>query len=462
MFSAAAWVLFVVACVVLAFRRHPIWGLMFYLGTFYVHPPSRWWSYMLPDPRWALLSALITVAAVVLHRGRLRSDRPVWLANAPALLFIAYATWMMMQIPWALDLDSHIEGAIKLVKYMVAFWFIYRLMDTKESLKVLMYAHSIGCALLGLFALGAPRDAGRLEGVGGPGIDDANTLGMFLATGAIVCLGLMMIEKGWRRWVCLLLLACIGNGFVLANSRGAFLGMVIGGGVVMLCKSKLHRKAFWGLALVGLIGFAFAVDKLFVERMFTIGDVAEQTEEADMSARSRVVIYEAQLQMWLEHPLGAGYRGTVVLSPQYLERKWLTTDVSGDETTAGRASHNTFMTTLVEQGLPGAVIFTSLVLWLVTRMRTIRRLDRLGADPELTTAASALCGGVMVVIVAGIAADYLMAEVQIWLFAALVSALQLMTESARRGEPASAAAPLGAAVSSRAGLPAASLPPGVN
>lgn len=459
MVSAAAWVLFAVASAVLAFARHPVWGLMFYLGTFYVHPPSRWWSYMLPDPRWALLSALVTVAAVALHRGRLRDDRPVWLANAPALLLAAYLGWMVVQIPWAMDLESHIEGAVKLFKYLIAFWFVYRLMDCKPSIRALMYAHSIGCALLGLFALGAPRDAGRLEGVGGPGIDDANTLGMFLATGAIVCLGLMLIEKGWRRWACLLLLAFIGNGFVLANSRGAFLGLAVGGMVVMLCKSRLHRKAFWGIALVGLIGFGFAVDKLFVERMFTIGDVAEETEEADMSARSRVVIYEAQLRMWVDHPLGAGYRGTVVLSPSYLERKWLTTDAPGDEASAGRASHNTFMTTLVEQGLPGALIFVSLVTWLFTRMLTIRRLGRLGADPELITAASAICGGLVVVIVAGIAADYLMAEVQIWLFAALVSVLQLSAESARRSD----AAPISAgdtAPSPR--LATAALPPGAH
>src|SRR5262245_5418820 len=109
MISAVAWVLFSIACTVFAFTRHPVYGLLFYLGTFYVHPPSRWWSYMLPDPRWALISAVVTIAAVALHRGRLRSDRPAWLANAPALLLTAYVTWMVVQIPWALDLESHIE-----------------------------------------------------------------------------------------------------------------------------------------------------------------------------------------------------------------------------------------------------------------------------------------------------------------------------------------------------------------
>lgn len=428
MVSAVVWLLFALGCSVLAFSRHPIYGLVFYMGTFYVHPPSRWWSYMLPDPRWALISAAITVLAVIIHRDKLAA-RPVWLANPPALLLIAYTVWMVIQVPWALDFDSHVDGAIKYVKFLVAFWFIYRLIDSKRNLLVLMYSHAVGCALLGILAWQAPREGGRLEGVGGPGIDDANSLGMQMATGAIVCMGLMMTAKGWRRWACLVLLAFIGEGFVLANSRGAFLALVAGGLVVMLCKAREHRKAFWGLAFVGLVGFASVIDQAFIDRMFTIGDVAEESEEADMSARSRVVIYEAQMRMAMDHPMGSGYRGTVVLSTQYLDRKWLTVDKAGDESTAGRSSHNTFMTTLVEQGVPGAAIFIALVVWVVTRVLTIRRLDRRNADPELTTLAGAACGGLVVVFVAGMATDYLMAEVQFWLFAGLVSALQLLRAS---------------------------------
>lgn len=451
MISAAAWLVFVLACTVLAFSRHPIYGLTFYIGTFFVHPPSRWWGYMIPDPRWALLSAGITVMALLVYRnkhGVLPAGKPVWLANGPALLLLAYAVWMWIQIPWALDIPSHIDGAVKYVKYLIAFWFIYWLIDSKKHLLTLLYAHALGCGLLGVFALSAPREDGRLEGVGGPGIDDANTLAMYMASGAIVCMGLMMTAKGWRRWFNLVVLALIGNGFVLANSRGAFIALVAGGLVLAVCKAREHRGVFWALALVGVVGFTFAVDKAFIERMFTIGDVAEQSEDADMSARSRVVIYEAQVRMAIDHPFGVGYRGTVVLSPSYLDRKWLTLDSNGDESSAGRSSHNTFMTTLVEQGLPGAMLFLSLVVWILGSIVRIRSLDRRHADPDFSSLGGAVCGGLVVVFVAGLATDYLMAEVQFWLFAALVSLLRLSeastslsgTSRARVGSPTQAAA----------------------
>lgn len=48
MLSAVAFALFALVCSILAFKRHPIYGLYFYLATTYIHPPSRWWNYICP------------------------------------------------------------------------------------------------------------------------------------------------------------------------------------------------------------------------------------------------------------------------------------------------------------------------------------------------------------------------------------------------------------------------------
>lgn len=424
MATAIAFFLFCAVCTVLAFARHPIYGLYFYLATFYVHPPSRWWAYMIPDLRWSLLSAGIAILAVILHRGRLAS-KPLWITNSAAVVLSMYAAWMWIQMPWALDVQEHIEGSTKFVKYLVAFWLVYRLADSKEALREILFAHAAGCTLLGIFSQLTGRDGGRLDGVGGPGLDDANTLGLYLATGVIAALGLFMLSKGWRRWASLAMMALIANGFVLANSRGAFLGLVAGAVVVMLCKSRQHRRPFWALSLVGALAFTSIVDTAFIDRMFTIGDVAKETDDADMSARSRVEIYKAQVRMAVDYPLGAGYRGTVVLSRTYLDRKWLARDNGADDPEAGRSSHNTLMTTLVEQGWPGLFMFVFLLGWLFFAGIRLRRMQSQQVDPEVITLAAVYCAGLVVVMVAGSATDYLMAEVQFWLFAGLVSALQL-------------------------------------
>jgi O-antigen ligase len=441
MFFAAAFVLFCAACAVLAFTRHPMYGLYFYYATFFVNPPSRWWNYMVPDLRWSLLSAVVAVLAVIFHRGRL-APKPPWINSGAAILLLMYGVWMWIQSPWALDPAEHLDGSTKFLKYLVAFWLVYRLTDSKESLRNVLFGHAAGCLLLAVLAQFAGRDGDRLDGVGGPGVDEANALGMYLATGVLAMLGLFMTNTGWRKWGCLAMMVIIANGFVLANSRGAFLGLAAGVVVVLICKAREHRRSFWVLMLVGALGSTAIVDTTFVERMFTIGDVTSTSEDADASARSRLAIYEAQLRMSADYPFGAGYRGTVVLSRTYLDRRWFARNNGLDDPSAARSSHNTVMTTLVEQGWPGFVMFTFLLGWIALAILRVRRMNARGVDPDVITLAAACCAGLAVVMVAGLATDYLMAEVQFWLFGALASALQLGSGVPESQPKAGSAAPL--------------------
>jgi hypothetical protein len=426
MVSAALFLLFAATCTVLGFVRHPIYAFYFYLASMYVFPPARWWGYIFGDLRWALLSAAVTVLAIIVGRNKL-AQKPPWIVNVPAIVMTLYATWMWIQLPWALDTEVHLNGCIQFVKYIVAFWFVYRLADSKEHVRDVLFAHMLGCAFLGLLAYSVGRSDGRLDGVGGPGIDDSNTLGMYFATGALTALGMLLTQNGWRRWVALAAGAVIMEGLVLTNTRGAFLGLLGGALLFAIFKARAHRRLFWGVALVGLVGLVMIVDRQFIERMASISEATVDTEDVDQSARSRLFIISAQWQMFLAYPMGTGHRGTAVLSPRYLDDRWLTGKDEGDR---ARSSHNTFMTTLSEQGIPGALMFIWLSLWTFVAMFKLRSLEPRHGDPEITTLA-ATAGAVMaVVFVAGNTADFLMAEVQFWIFAVLVTLLQLAQRAA--------------------------------
>jgi O-antigen ligase len=240
-------------------------------------------------------------------------------------------------------------------------------------------------------------------------MDDSNTLGMYLATGALTALGLLLTQSGWRRWVSLGAGAVIMNGLVLTNTRGAFLGLVAGALVFAVCKARAHRRMFWAVAVVALLGLAVIADQKFIERMASISESTVDSEDVDQSARSRMFIMSAQWQMFLQYPMGIGHRGTAVLSPLYLEDRWLTGSADGDR---ARSSHNTFMTALVEQGIPGGLMFIWLSLWTVGALLRLRSLQVKHGDAEVS------------VFIAGNTADFLMAEVQFWIFAAFVSLLQ--------------------------------------
>lgn len=423
MLTALAFLAGYFALLGLALFRHPIFGLYAYLASFYIHPPSRWWAQNLPDLRWAFLAAAITLLAILLHRGKLSNHRPAWLATLPGATLVAFVAWLWVQSLWALDGVLHQDAAIQFTKYVAVFYLFYRLADTPERMRDTLRAHVAGCAYLGVLAyLSDNYVDGRLNGVGGPGIDDANTLGMFLATGVVVAAMLALVERGWRRVFSILAGAVIFNGVVLAASRGAFLGLLIGGLVLFLVKPRQYRWLFWGFALVALVGAVSLMDKRFLDRVLTITEAVERTDEMDDSAESRWVVAEAQLKMFASHPLGTGHKGTAFLSPQYLEAKWLTRGTGGPDAQPIRSSHNTFLTLLVEQSIPGVVAYVLLVAWGMRAVLKMRGLQRSRTDLHLGYggAAAAALG---VVLAAGVFTDYLMAEVQVWMLALLAQAL---------------------------------------
>ena len=184
-------------------------------------------------------------------------------------------------------------------------------------------------------------------------------------------------------------------------------GIVAGGLVLWYLKPPSHRKLFYAGAAVGVAVVMVLGHEAFWERMSTIETAVERSEEADASALSRFALMEVQLKIAGEHPFGIGHRGLVVLAPSHLPPEYLARQGS-------RSSHNTYLTVLSEQGVPGTILFAALMVW---ALRTIWRLRGLRHRPDLTRLAgqaAAVAAMLTVAAVGGIGVDYLKAEVQIW------------------------------------------------
>ena len=142
----------------------------------------------------------------------------------------------------------------------------------------------------------------------------------------------------------------------------------------------------------------------------------------EASAYSRLEVAKANWQMFVDHPLGAGYRGNVWLSPDYLDERWLST---GDR----RAAHNTFLAVLVDGGIPGILLFCSLLGWVLLRIWAMKRLDKHDLAVTLGSYRAAVGSAIFAYVVAGQFANFLIAEVGIWMMA-LTSALDRLTAPA--------------------------------
>jgi len=163
------------------------------------------------------------------------------------------------------------------------------------------------------------------------------------------------------------------------------------------------------------------------DRIGTILVSGEEIERVDTGS-GRLVLIEAQIDMFLEYPMGCGHRCTAVLSPNYLADVFLT----GPEGRRARSSHNTFMSLLVEQGIVGAFFYILLLIWIAKTTFRLRRRQResTGLVPNLYAATVAALGAITV---GDIFVDYLKFEARFWFIALLMVIVKLDTlESERR------------------------------
>lgn len=414
--TAIAYILVFGALLAAALFRNPRYGLYAYIATFYLHPVDRWWGADLPDLRWSLIAAAVTLVATM--RLPAEKDRPSWNASTGAKILVALTCWIWLQNLWALSADDHLELSVLYTKYLVLLYLIYRLVDDETTIRNFLVAHVLGCFYLGMLVLQAP-DSGRLESVGGPGINEANALAMHLGTGAMAAAALLVRGSIVQRAFALAALAVIANGIVQTESRGAFLG-VAAGGVTMFVLSPARFRGAW--ALLGVLGLAallrIAPDN-FWERMSTISTTAEREQAVDQSSQTRLILLQAQWEMFLAYPMGSGHRGTAYLSPRYLSEENLARSRNDPNGQRARSSHNTFMTALSEQGIPGALMFLGLVAWIARSGLATRRRLRDTDREEQGLYLMAVCGSLAIVIAAGMFTDYFKAEIFIWSVALL-------------------------------------------
>ncbi len=409
--------------------RHPVYGLYTYLAVFYLDAPTRWWGAGLPDLRWSFLAAAATFAGIILRRRAIQASqvgRASWLSHSPIVLFGIYVIWMWIQWPWVLSEEDHLVGLNYFTKYLIVIFMIYKLVDSKERVRGFFLVNSVGCFYLGYLAF-QTRVSGRLDGIGGPGIDDANSLGVQMAVVFFLAAAVYLVSKSRLKWVAAATLPFILNTIILSGSRGAFLATVVAGFVFFIFRPRKQIKKIVFYGVMGVALFFYVASETFWERMGTIGAAANRTEQIDKSADSRYVIIESQLLMVREYPFGGGRRATTVLSPLFIP-------IEFHARQGGRSSHNTFMSALVDEGIPGFIIWLAITVLLGKYCLAIRRTARLADDAELGWLNAATASGIAVVVVGGLFFPLLAAEIFIWLLA-ITCSLRSISNKTQLSDP---------------------------
>ena len=94
----------------LALGKHPIFGLVTYVGAFYLSPADRWWGEgPIAEVRWSLLAAALTLLSMLIHKRKVHSAT-FW-RRPPVAAMLLFVGWLVLQQAWALDRDEH-EGEL--------------------------------------------------------------------------------------------------------------------------------------------------------------------------------------------------------------------------------------------------------------------------------------------------------------------------------------------------------------
>lgn len=155
---------------------------------------------------------------------------------------------------------------------------------------------------------------------------------------------------------------------VITGSRGGFVGLVAVLVVIWLTSS---RKVL-SLALVGVLslGVYLIADQTYWDRISTI-----ETAE-DYNAESRVELWKAAWEMFKDYPLGVGPANFSVRLPEYQSAFF------GEKNMWGKAAHSVWFTLLSELGIPGVLLYLSLLranvrdLWFLKNLSTDRDSHR--------------------------------------------------------------------------------------
>jgi len=393
-----------------AFTTNPVYGLYTYLFAFYLHAPARWWGRSLPDLRWSFLAALVTLIAIFSSPAH---QKKVWFSFFENKLFAFFVFYLIIQSFWALNFEIHKEYLFLGIKFLILIFIIQNSMKSEKDIIGFVVLNLLGVCYftyLGMFV----KTGGRLEGLGTPGMESANQLGQHMATILVFSAFLLMTDLGKKKFLLIVPLVLALNGVLLTQSRGVMIGVLVAGFASLFVIPPKAKKQFVIYACLAIFGGSALVGPQLIERFSSIAP--DESGEQDKSAESRMVIINAQMDMFFESPLlGYGHRGTLLLSKEFIPAEYHTKTKGGS---SARASHNFLFALLVDHGLVGTTLYLLIVFSCLVKMYKISKTTRYHEDSlVLVLVLTGMGLSLICLMVAGMGSNNKKLEIDIWLYA---------------------------------------------
>jgi len=344
----------------------PYLGVYGYIADYCIGPVSQWWEapFSRLGIRYSFTLAIATALGILFNRHKLRFGES-FLQRQEILMLVFLgivwlSTFMGEETVGYYTIVDH--PSIKFTKIVVFALMMTHIITDKRKLAGLLWVFVIVSLILGLQAWDLPRRAfegGRLESIGGADFSQSNYFGAFMAA-MLPIIGIQLLQSKWfGKAICAVSAAFCANAIVLCRSRGAFMGIVVGGVAACLFVPKKYRKKISVGIVLGMIGGFYVMDLQFIERMSTITHTEEIRDE---SSQSRIRLWTAGIKIAIDHPLGIGagnwYNIIEFYIPEY----------------KGKDAHSTYIKCVVELGWHGIIVFFFIVVTAFRSLIAVRRV----------------------------------------------------------------------------------------
>lgn len=295
--------------------------------------------------------AFVAGTASVLYRRKLRSPNLMLVTSA---LFVL---WSGLSYLWSIDPAATIAKVSTLAQLLAMVWLVWELCRGPARQEQLMSAYVLG-ALLGAgitfirYGMSIQTYYRRYAATG----FDPNDFGLILVFSIPMAIYLAWRHAGWLRWLWTGSVLMVISAVLLTASRTALVATFLSFLIVPLLwarmgmAQRLASLALFGYLIFSLVGAAPSSSR---ERLATL---PEEITEGNFNSRKS--IWKSGARYWIRHPvLGAGSGAY----PEAVRPELGVPGVKG----ARYVAHNTFLSVLVECGIPGFTIYAALMLTLV-------------------------------------------------------------------------------------------------
>ena len=344
--------------------------------------PQDYFSFLVPF-RLALVFTLLTIVFTLLENKDF-SVKKIFEASESKKYVLFYCI-MIFGIPFAYHRRFAFEYIfLSYAANILYFFLFYFHIDSLQKLRKILFTITASVFFYGMASLILGNALGGRLSFGG--MYDPNDLAYLFVT--LFPLAFNFISKGEifaKRMLAAITLIISPMLILMTGSRGGVLALFMVSMLLVFTKMGSIKKSLKIAAVIGvIIMMAFYSDKIDTERFKSLISIAEIKSDYNVTGYSgRLEIWKTGLKLIKSHPFtGVGVN---CFSMAF----GFTRDAEG-RIPIWKAAHNSFILIAAEMGVPGFIVFMSLVIGCIKTFSLIRKTDATNSDIEELQAVTGL------------------------------------------------------------------------